>query len=75
VGKNHGEGPVLEEGIVMYPNSAIIGNCHVAPRTYLAQGCSLINADTPGNAIAFSNAGSVTFKTPKHDILADIFRL
>lgn len=75
VGKNHGEGPVLEEGIVMYPNSAIIGNCHVLPRTYLAQGCSLINRDTPGNVVAFSNAGAMTFKTPKRDILADIFRL
>ena len=55
VGKNHGQEPRLEEGIVMYPNSTIIGNCHVAPRTYLAQGCSLINTDTPGDAIAFSN--------------------
>lgn len=75
VGKNHGNGPVLEEGIVMYPNSTIIGDCHVARRTYLAQGTSLINTDTPGNAIAFSNGGSMVFKAPKHDILADIFRL
>jgi serine O-acetyltransferase len=75
VGLSHGKGPVLEEGIVMYPNSTIIGDCHVAPRTYLSQGCSLINMDTQNNAIVFTNGGVPTFKTPKHDILANIFRI
>ncbi len=31
VGKNHGAGPTLEEGVVLYPNSAIIWNCHFVP--------------------------------------------
>ncbi len=75
VGKNHGAGPVMEEGVVMYPNSAIIGDCHVKSRTYLGQGQSLIDTSTPGNCYAFNQGAKMAFKTPKRDILADIFRL
>jgi serine O-acetyltransferase len=75
VGKNHGVAPAIGEGVVMYPNTAIIGRCQVGDRTVLAQGTSLVNADSPGNVIAF-NAGSprVAFKPLGRDVLADIFR-
>ena len=43
----------LEDGVVMYPNTAIIGRCHVKSNTIVSQGTALINRDTPGNAIAF----------------------
>ncbi len=75
VGKSHGAAPVLGECVLMYPNTAIIGDCRIAPRTYLAQGTSVINQDTPGNAIAFQNGPTLTFRKPKHDIIADIFRI
>ncbi len=32
VGKNHGAAPTLGDGVVMYPHSAIIGNCSVRQR-------------------------------------------
>jgi serine O-acetyltransferase len=75
VGKNHGEAPVLGEGVVLYPNSAIIGRCNIGPSTVIAQGCSIINQDTPGDCYVFSNDGELTFKKPKRNVLADIFRL
>jgi len=75
VGKNHGAAPTLERGVVLYPNSAIIGNCHIGPGTVVGQGCSVIDADTPGNSYVFSNNGTLCFKPPKRDVLADIFRL
>jgi serine O-acetyltransferase len=75
VGKNHGVSPVLGEGVVMYPNTAVIGRCHVGDRTILAQGTGVINQDTPGDCIAFAAAGGgLTFRPSKRDVLNDIFR-
>lgn len=75
VGKNHGIAPVIGEGVVMYPNTAIIGRCQIGNGTVLAQGVSIINRDTPGNCYAFANGdGDLHFTAPKRDILADIFR-
>ena len=75
VGKNHGAAPILEKGVVLYPHSAIIGNCHIGPGTIVGQGSSIIDADSPGNSYVFSHNGELVFKKPKRDVLADIFRL
>lgn len=76
VGKNHGAAPVLEEGVVMYPNTAIIGRCHIGKGTVVAQGVGVINHDTPGNCIVFAGEnGNYVFKQPNRNVLADIFRL
>lgn len=76
VGKNHGDAPVLGEGVVMYPNTAIIGRSTIADRTVLSQGVSIINRDTPGDCIAYAGAGNdLVFKPARRDILADLFRL
>lgn len=76
VGKNHGVAPVIEDGVIMYPNTAIIGRCHVRANTVLSQGTGIINRDTPGNVIAFrGNDGDLTFKPIKHNALADLFRI
>ncbi|HVK95328.1 MAG TPA: hypothetical protein VM571_11460 [Noviherbaspirillum sp.] len=76
VGKNHGVAPVIGDGVVMYPNTAIIGRCHIGNGTILAQGTSVINRDTPGNCIAYpGDQGNLLFKSAKRPILEDIFRL
>lgn len=75
VGKNHGLAPVIEEGVVMYPNTAIIGQCHVRQGSFISQGVSVINHDTPGNCLVFQGDGAgLVYKPPKRDVLADIFR-
>jgi serine O-acetyltransferase len=43
VGKNHGAAPSLGEGVVLYPNSAIIGRCEIGAGSVIAQGVSVIN--------------------------------
>lgn len=76
VGKNHGVAPVIGDGVVMYPNTAIIGRSHVAGGTILSQGTSIVNRDTPGNCIAFpGDMGYPIFKPTKRAVLEDIFRL
>jgi serine O-acetyltransferase len=76
VGKNHGDAPVLGQGVVMYPNTAVIGRSRIGDRTVLSQGVSVINRDTPGDSVVFSGAGGgLAFKPAGRDILADLFRL
>lgn len=75
VGKNHGAAPVLGRGVVLYPHSAIIGNCNIGPGTIVGQGSSVIDADTPGDCYVFSNGGELVLKKAKRNVLADIFRL
>jgi serine O-acetyltransferase len=75
VGKNHGAAPKLGEGVVLYPNSAIVGNCTIGPRTFLAQGQSIIDQDTPGDCTVFSKEGKLLFRKPSRNLLEDFFRL
>ncbi|HEY5606917.1 MAG TPA: hypothetical protein VIM38_01120 [Alphaproteobacteria bacterium] len=76
VGKNNGRAPVLEEGVVLYPNSAIVGGCHVRARSYIGQGQRIVDADTPGDCLVYNDGPKLVFKKPKRNILAeDFFRL
>lgn len=76
VGKNNGVAPVLGDGVVMYPNTAIIGASNVGKGSVISQGVSVINRDTPEDCLVFqAEAGSLAFRTPDRNILADIFRL
>lgn len=76
VGKNHGAAPVIEAGVIMYPNTAIIGRCHVRSGTIISQGVGVINQNTPGNCLVFRGSEqSLIFKFPKRNILDDIFRM
>jgi serine O-acetyltransferase len=76
VGKNHGDAPVLGEGVVLYPNTAVIGRSRVGDRTVVSQGTSIVNRDTPGDCVAYPGAnGDLVLKPAKRDILADLFRL
>lgn len=75
VGKNHGVAPVIGHGVVMYPNTAIIGGCHVRDGSVISQGVSVINSETPGNCLVFQGrAGELLFRESKRNVLDDIFR-
>ena len=75
VGKNHGVAPVLGEGVVMYPNTAIIGRCTLGDRTVISQGTGIVNRDTPGDCVVFpGQGGDLIFKPYGRDIVADFFR-
>ncbi|MBU0665485.1 MAG: hypothetical protein KJ990_13215 [Proteobacteria bacterium] len=63
VGKNHGISPIIGEGVIMYPNSAIIGSSHVRNRSVISQGVSVINRETPGDCLVFQgNGGDLVFR-------------
>ncbi len=76
VGKNHGEAPVLGEGVIMYPGTAIIGSCQVGDGTVLSQGASLVNTNSPGHCTVYrGDAGRAVFKPTRRNALLDIFRI
>lgn len=76
VGKNHGAAPVIGDGVVMYPNTAIIGRSHVGNGSVIAQGVSVINRDTPGNCLVYaSHAGDLVCKPAREPAAEEYFRL
>ena len=75
VGKNHGVAPVLQDGVVMFPNTAIIGRCVVGEGSVISQGVSVINQNTPSRSLVFQGeCGGLVFKATDRDIQGDIFR-
>ncbi len=53
VGRSNRGRPSLEKGVVMLPNSMIIGHCLVRENTVIAPGVTLVDTDTPGNCYVF----------------------
>ena len=75
VGKNHGESPTLGDGVILYPNTAVLGNSFVHSRSIISQGVSVINQNTRAGCVVYQGVnGGLVFKEPKHNILADFFR-
>ena len=76
VGRVHADQlPHLGEGVVLYPNSVIIGKCRIGDKTFVAQGQSIIDADSPGNCVVFNNNGTLVYKEPKFDVLNYFYRM
>jgi serine O-acetyltransferase len=62
VGKNHGIAPVIGNGVILYPNSAIIGESSILDGSVISQGVSVINRNTPGDCLVFQgNSGNLVF--------------
>jgi serine O-acetyltransferase len=64
VGRNGEERPVLQDGVILFPNSSVIGRCLVRSNTVIAPGVHLVNQDTPGNCYVFTGkSGRPIFKS------------
>lgn len=63
IGRNGLDRPKIEPGLVLYPNSSIIGKCMVRENTVISPGVNLVNQDTPGNCYVFmGEKGKPIFK-------------
>lgn len=75
VGKNHGDSPVLENGVVLYPNTAVIGRSVLKAGTVVSQGVSVINQTTQLRSLAFTGVnGALAYKPDARNIPSDFFR-
>lgn len=75
IGRYKSDVPVIGEGVLMYPNTAIIGKCRIGDYSIISQGVSVIGRDTPGSCLVFPGEGrELAFSPAKPTALDDIFR-
>ncbi len=75
IGRHKDRIPVIGEGVVVYPNSAIIGRCDVGDGAVISQGTSVLDAGVPPNRLAFTGAdGRLAFRPAPTAILEEYFR-
>ena len=75
VGKNHGIAPEIGKGVLLYPNSSVIGSCKVDDYTVISQGTRVINSNTSKRSIVFNGEqGKLIEKNQKKLIISEIFR-
>jgi serine O-acetyltransferase len=76
VGRHFDRYPRLGEGIVIYPNSAIVGSCEVSDNTVFSQGSRLIDMNSPGNCVVGLGMANVpTFKPLRTRYADHYFRI
>jgi serine O-acetyltransferase len=75
VGRQDNKRPVLENGVVMFPGSRIIGDCRVRENTVLAPGVNLVNTSTPGDCIVFTGEKGRPIFKPLNEYYADRYFL
>lgn len=68
------ESPTLGKGIVMYPNSSLIGNSIVEDGTCFSIGSTLIDQNTPQNIIVIGNGDVKNFKKQKNKKISIYFK-
>ncbi len=75
VGRSHIKAPSLGEGVILYPNTAVIGDCIVGANTTLAQGASLIDQGSPGDCVVFRGQRAAVIRPSSRRYIDDYFRL
>lgn len=75
IGRHKDRIPVIGEGVVVYPNSAIIGRCEVGDGAVISQGTSVLDATVAANRLAYTGPdGRLAFRDTPTDILSEYFR-
>lgn len=75
VGKSTSDLPVLEEKVILYPHSSVIGKAHVNSGSVISKGVNVMNQTTPGNAIAFQEGKSLIHKPHDLSLFSFYFRI
>jgi serine O-acetyltransferase len=75
IGRHKEHIPTIGEGVVVYPNSAIVGRSVVEDGAVISQGTSVINARVPKEHAAFRGAdGALAFRPSPPGLLSEYFR-
>ena len=74
VGANlEGQYPTLDQGVVMFGGSSIIGACQVAANSWLSVGAVVMDGDVPANSVVFGHAPHLVFKPTTRNVVRDMF--
>ena len=75
IGRHKDQIPVIGEGVVVYPNSAIVGRSVVGNGAVISQGTSVLGRKVPDGQMAFTGAdGQLTFRPSPPNLLDEYFR-
>lgn len=75
IGRHKDRIPVIGDGVVVYPNSAIIGRCDVGAGAVVSQGTSVLDATVAAGRLAYTGPdGRLAFRKAPADILDEYFR-
>lgn len=75
IGRHKDRIPTIGEGVVVYPNSAIIGRCDIGDGAVISQGTSVLDADVGAGQLAYPGAdGRLAFRAAPKAILDEYFR-
>jgi len=73
VGRKNNNRPLIEEKVIMFPGSMIIGDCYIRQNTVIAPGVCLVDRETPGNCYVFSGSNGPEIKEARREIWRDYF--
>ena len=74
VGYSKGYAPVLGEGVIMWGNSKIIGNCHVGNHVMFGANTYIKDMDIPDNSIVFGQYPNIIIKENREDEVMENLR-
>lgn len=76
VGKSLGKAPEIGDGVILFSNSAVLGDAKIGDHSVLAQGSTVIDQFIPPHSIVFQGSGRYpTIRTCQRPYLDDYFRL
>jgi len=72
-GAKAGVYPRLGEGVVLFPGSAVIGDCAVGENVWLSAGTLVMSQDIPGSHIVFGTSPKIVLKSTRRDVRRELF--
>ncbi|MGE4398266.1 MAG: hypothetical protein AB7D29_01990 [Campylobacterales bacterium] len=76
VGANgHCEYPILGEGVVMYPNSSIVGKSRIGQNSCLSNGAFVNNCDIEKDTLVIDRSPNLILKPNRADRLSTFFKI
>jgi serine O-acetyltransferase len=66
--------PMIDDHVVMFPGSMVIGRCHVRANTVLAPGVCLVDTDTPGDCYVVNGPDGPVMKPARREVWRDFLR-
>jgi len=71
IGRKKNKSPVIEDGVIIYPNSVIVGGIKIGKGSVIGAG-SFIDKDIPPNSIAYNERGvKIKRLRKKHDYIKE----
>lgn len=70
----NGHAPVIGEGVIMYGNSKIIGNCHIGDHVMFGANTYIKDMDIPSNSLVFGQYPNIIIKENREDQVMESLR-